>query len=233
MSIDEGDAHRHMRESLGAWVLGALDGDERRQVADHLATCADCAREVAALSPLPGLLNRLSADDPAQDLAVPSRRLRGALAADVQREDELTRRRLFRWRTAALVAGATAMVALVVAVAGLAVDNEPTAPQFDQVVAAARPVAAEATATSGEAAALAWEWGTTVELDLAALPVRDAYVLWAVADDGTREQAGTWGETDTHAARVRGASSIQRDDLATVEVADRDGTVLVLFDFPG
>ncbi len=100
-------------------------------------------------------------------------------------------------------------------------------------MAAARPVAADATDTSGEAAALEWEWGTTVELEVADLPVRDAYVLWAVADDGTREQAGTWGETDSHGARVRGASSIQRDDLATVEVADRNGTILVLFDFPG
>lgn len=233
MSVDRRDDHRRLRESLGAWVLGALDGDERREVSDHVSGCPDCAEEVAALSPLPGLLNRVSEEEAAEGLLVPSDRLRDALAADVAREENVLRRRLARWRTTALVAGAAAVVALVVSVLGGVTDDQPAVGEFDRVVAAARPVSVDATDTSGEAAALEWEWGTTVELDLADLPARDTYVLWAEADDGTREQAGTWGETDSRGARVRGASSIQRDDLAAVEVTDADGTVLVRFTFPG
>lgn len=233
MSMDDRLDHRRLRESLGAWVLGALDGDERRAVSDHVAECPDCADEVAALSPLPGLLNRLSEEEAAQDLLIPSERLRDALAEDLHHEDTRVRRQLARWRTTAVVAGIAAVVAMVVAAVALVADDQPAVPEFDRVVAAALPVAADASDTGGEAAALEWEWGTTVELDVSDLPPREAYLLWAIADDGTREQAGTWGETDSRGARVRGASSIQRDDLVAVEVTDADGNVLVRFDFPG
>lgn len=77
----------------------------------------------------------------------------------------------------------------------------------------------------------AWDWGTTVELELGQLPARDRYVVITVADDGRREQAGTWGATAARAARVRSASSIQRDDLRRVEVTVADGAVLFTFDF--
>ena len=76
----------------------------------------------------------------------------------------------------------------------------------------------------------AWEWGTTVELDLEDLPPADRYVVWTVAADGRREQAGTWGWTASGHAYVRGASAIQRGDLAQIEVAEADGAVLACFD---
>ncbi|MBY5164317.1 anti-sigma factor family protein [Salsipaludibacter albus] len=229
MSTDDRATHRRLRQSLGAWVLGALDGDERHEVSDHVATCPDCAAEVAELSPLPGLLGRLSTEEATDGSLVPSPRLHAALAEDRVAEDLHLRRRVARWRTTALVSAAAAVVALVVVVSGQLGEDAP--PDFDRVVAAAQPVAAEAAATDGEAAALAWEWGTTVELDVTDLPSRDAYVLWAVSEDGVREQAGTWGTTDSRGARVRGASSIQRDDLARVEVTDASGEVLVSFAF--
>jgi anti-sigma-K factor RskA len=37
------------REDAGAWVLGALPGDEARRFAAHLETCEICSREVAEL----------------------------------------------------------------------------------------------------------------------------------------------------------------------------------------
>ena len=88
-----------------------------------------------------------------------------------------------------------------------------------------------AATTTGQASASAWEWGTTVELQLADLPRRDGYVLWAVDDDGRRERAGTWGSTESGAALVRGASSIPRTELARVEVTDRQGRTLLTFNF--
>ncbi len=64
------------------------------------------------------------------------------------------------------------------------------------------------------------------------LPPAEAYLVWAVAEDGRRERAGTWGPTAHRGARVRAASAILRPQLATVEVTAPDGTVLFDADFP-
>lgn len=222
--------HRDVRASLGAWVLGALDGSERREVEAHLATCDECAAEVAALSPLPGLLNRATAEEVEQGTLVPADDLRDRLVAEVEASEAGLRTRVRRLRTVAAglaVAAAAAVVVAVLALAGV-FEDEPT---FDRVVAPVAAVASDADDTTGEAAAFAWEWGTTVELDVADLPAREAYVMWAVADDGQRQQAGTWGVTEQRGALVRGACSIQRENLARVEVTDASGEVLLEFDF--
>ena len=44
---------------LGAYVLGALEPAERRQVEGHLGDCPACAAELAELEPLPALLDRV------------------------------------------------------------------------------------------------------------------------------------------------------------------------------
>lgn len=41
--------HDELRESLPAFALGALDADERREVAAHVATCDSCTAELAEL----------------------------------------------------------------------------------------------------------------------------------------------------------------------------------------
>ncbi len=41
--------HDQLRDLLPALSLGALDADERRDVAAHVSTCAECAAELAAL----------------------------------------------------------------------------------------------------------------------------------------------------------------------------------------
>lgn len=220
--------HRRMRESLGAWVLGGLDGEQRREVEAHLDDCDDCAAEVAVLSSLPGLLQRLDQQEATEGLLIPSDDLRDCLLAHVEVSEATLRHRLRQWQVGAAVA---AVVAVLAVVAGFSLLDDGRPAESDRVVAAAAPVAPSAADTTGQVAALAWEWGTTVELDVTALPSRETYVLWAVADDGRRQQAGTWGATRSRGARVRGASAIQRDHLDRVEITDVDGEVLVAFDF--
>ena len=41
--------HEQLRDLLPALSLGALDADERREVAAHVSTCSECAAELAAL----------------------------------------------------------------------------------------------------------------------------------------------------------------------------------------
>jgi Putative zinc-finger len=56
----------HVHENLGGYVLGALEPAEREAVAQHLATCPECAAEHARLAGLPALLQH------ADGLEIPS-----------------------------------------------------------------------------------------------------------------------------------------------------------------
>ena len=217
--------HQRLREALGAYVVGALHPAERRELEEHLSGCRDCTDELTRLTPLPGLLGRVSEQEVNASLLVPSDDLLDGVIRRLARDERALRTQVGRWRLAAAAAAVVALVAVVFAVA-------PWRSEPDRVIAAADPVAADATAATGQAAAIAWEWGTTVELQVEHLPHRDAYVLWAIADDGRRERAGTWGATASGQARVRGASSIPRTQLRRVEVTDRAGQMIMAFNFP-
>lgn len=221
------DTHARLRESLGAYLLGALDPADRHEVEAHLATCASCRDELSRLSALPPLLGRLSEDEaidarllPPPDLAP---RVVLAAAADAQH----LHRQVRRWRLATAVAAAAALLATVIAVDPFAGPPD----VGDPLVASAQAVAPDAAATAGTAAAYEWEWGTTVELDVKSLPPRDGYVVHTVDQQGRREQAGTWGPTAARAARLRSASAIDRARLERVEVTDTDGQLLFVFEF--
>jgi len=216
--------HQQQREALAAYVLGALDPAERRALEQHLSDCRECTAELTRLTPLPGLLGRVTEQEARADLLVPSRDLLDGVIWRLADTERGLRLQVRRWRLAAIAACIVALVVAVVAVAPW--DTEP-----DRVIVAAEPVATGTAAATGEVAAIAWEWGTTVELAAADLPRRDGYVLWAVAEDGRRERAGTWGVTASGSARVRGASSIDRADLDRVEVTDREGNLIMAFDF--
>jgi anti-sigma-K factor RskA len=217
--------HQQLREALGAYVVGALDPAERREVERHLEGCRECTDELARLSPLPGLLGRVSEQEARADLLVPPADLLDGVIRRLTSQERRLRAQVRRWRVAAAAACVVALVAVVMAAAPW-----DTGPDRLVVVSGPPPTA---TAATGEVAAIAWEWGTTVELQAADLPRRDRYELWAVADDGRRERAGTWGTTASGAARVRGASSIPRRDLARIEVTDPQGRVLLEFALPG
>lgn len=218
--------HQRSHEALAAYVLGALDPGERRELEQHLSQCRGCTDELARLTPLPGLLGRVSEDEVSADLLVPPDDLLDGVIGRLAQEERALRTLVRRWRSAAIAASFVAIVAVAVAVA-------PWQSQPDRVIVAASPAATDAAAATGQAAAIAWEWGTTVEIRAQDLPQRDVYVLWAVSEDGRRERAGTWGATASGQAQVRGASSIDRSRLRRVEVTDRDGDLILSFDFSG
>lgn len=218
------DDHRRLRESLGAYVLGVLEPAERRELEVHIAGCTPCTEEAARFGPIPGLLGRVDVEEAAASQLIPSPGLLDGVASALDLERANLRSQVVRWRTVAATAVAAGTVAVLVLAA-------PWQAGPDRLMASAAPVAAEASSTTGEAATIAWEWGTTVELRVESLPPRSGYVLVAIGEDGQREQAGTWGATRSRSATVRGASSIQRDDLDRVEITDSVGTVLVAFPF--
>ncbi|WP_433372238.1 anti-sigma factor family protein [Streptosporangium sp. CA-115845] len=74
-----------VRMSLGVYVLGALEPDERVLVEAHLAECAECAAELAELSGVVTFLGRVSEDDVAQVASPPTAVLERLLSAKVKR----------------------------------------------------------------------------------------------------------------------------------------------------
>lgn len=210
---------RHVEEALGAYVLGALEPAERRAVEAHVADCTRCRDELAALSGMPALLDRLTSDEATADLAAVPATLAPQLTAGAAGAIVALRRQVRRWR---LTAAAVAMAAVVAGV----VTQAPWRTAPEPIVVALQPVAADAAQVDGTVATYAWEWGTTVEVAVANLPDRSRYVIWVVAGDGTRQEVGTWGPTATAAATVRSASAVPRNQIRAVEIRDESGDLL-------
>ena len=67
--------HAPVRDLLGAYLLDAVDEEERRLVDEHLLTCAECARELEELTPTVEALGGAAHPVPPPD------RIRAALVA--------------------------------------------------------------------------------------------------------------------------------------------------------
>lgn len=204
--------HQMFREWPAAYVLGALDAEERRDFESHLSECRECADEVASFAPIPGLLARV---DTAEQPSAPARI--AELAVERVRSDwtGVVRSRS-RWRIAAAVAIVAMLAVLVPAVTG----EEPAAP------AAVFDLEAGAQAT-GQIAMDTRFWGTALEFELQELPTHDRYEAWVVSSTGEWQQVAAWGPTPAGRARLSGSSSIQLADIDSVVITSggRDGAI--------
>jgi hypothetical protein len=165
-------------ETVGAYVLGALEDDECRDYASHLDTCEECSREYDRLAELPALLHS-AGERPA--IAVPSdaeerfvARLRDQAAPP-------------RWRRTPVVAAATAVLgaaAAAVAILGFGLGTSGPAASPTIALAPASPsVSADAWATAKLHPRAA---GTIVDFEAGGLPRSSAdgrYVV-LISEDG-------------------------------------------------
>jgi hypothetical protein len=231
--------------ALGAYVLGALEREERAGLEAHLETCAICRAELDRLAPLPGLLSRLTLDaaqvletaelgpgplDPAGAGAVetPERPLPPAPAyppAPLERAlfavaRERRRSRLMR---AAAVAAAV-LIAAVALVGGplLGGDDEEGGPA--PLTAAASSLR---TGVNGFAELTREPWGTRVELELAGVRPGERCRLIARAVGGRAEVAATWRVGYLGTAEVPGAVAIPPERLIALDVVTADDRLLV------
>ncbi len=224
------------RIALGAYVVGALEPDERAEVERWLATDASLREEVARLAALPGLLARLHEPGLAGDVSDAGSAEADRLVAAAADERVAARRRLRLWQAAAALA---AVVALALGVVGAVavLDDSPAAqtaraegPRVD--VAVADPVAVAAGMT-GVVQANPRGWGAEVVLELWDVPYASPeaqYTMVIVASDGRSEQAAAWGSTPSGQCRVTGATSIQAADIAHIEIRSGGGPVLASAD---
>jgi hypothetical protein len=208
--------------ALGAYVLGALEREERSELEAHLESCPVCREELDRLAPLPGLLSRLSVAE-AEELAAPEpdpaerpAPLEGALAA-------VTRAR--RRSRVLQVAAAVAALALVVVLAV----GDPRSREGDGVAPA--PLTASAfdarTGVEGVAELGRRPWGTRVRLRLSGVRPGERCRLVARGEGGRTEVAATWRADYLGTADVPGAVAIPPHRLASLHVVGSGDRLLV------
>jgi hypothetical protein len=220
-----------------AYVLGALSPAERLAFERHLDTCDECSRSVRSFAGMPGLLDLVDADvlaDPPADPPLPA-----TLLPSLNRVVDVRRRN----RTvvvAGLAAAAAAVVALAVPMA-LDRDDPPvsaptSSPSADVETLAMAPqgdVPIEATLGLEQVT-----WGTRMLLTCSydkdaigvELPETVDYLLYVTTKDGTSEQVGSWMSVSGTTMKVPAATSVTRDDIASVEVRTTDGRVVLRLD---
>lgn len=218
--------------ALGAYVLGALEREERARLEEHLETCAICREELDRLAPLPGLLSRLTLDEAeVLDTAEPSVPLAGALppapahsAAPLERALFAVARERRRSRLMRASAVAAALVLAAVALVGGPLLDDDGGDGPAPLTAAASDLQ---TGVHGSAELTREPWGTRVELSLAGVRPGEHCRLVARAVGGRTEVAATWRAGYLGTAEVPGAVAIPADRLASLDVVTADDRVLV------
>lgn len=203
-----------MRGWAAAYVLGALEPDERARFEAHLASCDRCRAETTELAPLPGLLARVDPDD----LDRPPIDVADAAASRARAEVVSLRRSRMRWRVLGTAAAViTIAIATLAAVTWYGGDEEAAATPLD--VESALDLEAWAAVTERS-------WGTEVAVGCDDIPESERYALLAFATDGRSEQAAAWGPSDEYHVVVEGATSIPLEELDHIVVTDARGREL-------
>ena len=207
--------------SLGVYLVGALDAEERAEVEAHLQECPACREELAELAGLPSMLERLSIDDfPLEPLPAPDD-LFDRVAARAREEDEDRKRKeLSRFRRLTAVAAAVVLIA-VVSVGSLAVfhhgGTQTRAAVFSHTQGAVTMRVALASQTSG----------TGLRVTVSGLPPNEHCWLIAVSKDGTRDVAGRWDATYPGTAQETGSTSIPQSQLSQLVLVGTGNKQLV------
>lgn len=214
-----------------AYVLGALDPDERRLFEGHLRSCTTCADSVRQLEGMPRLLSRVDesvflGDEPppeVPDTMLPAllRSVRGA------------RRRRRLWGLGA----AAATVAVVAGGVAVWVDAQ----EPDEPAAGATSVPMEQVGQDVVRASLAMEevaWGTRLELTCSYdAPVDGygateppAYTMAVQTRDGAWQQVATWRAVPGKDITVTAATAATAEEIASVEVRALSGRPVLELD---
>jgi hypothetical protein len=193
--------------NVGAYVLDALEPDERERMQRHLRTCRACAADHDDLAGLPTRL----ATVPAPDVATV--RPTGRLA--LRRPAGPGHRRA----RAPTVAAALLGVAVAAGVVAVRTADRPSEPDV---------LSAQSGAVHARAALTATRNGTRIALVLGGVPAHEQCRLVGVGRRGGRQTAGTWTAGYDGDASVTGWVSWDPDDIDRLVVETLDGAALVV-----
>ncbi|GAB4589777.1 anti-sigma factor family protein [Nocardia sp. IFM 10818] len=218
----------------GAYVLGALARDERREYEDHLAGCEYCRAAVGKLAGLPGLLALVdeetavsiaAQENPPDSVPPPPERMLPGLSARAERQ-----RRLRRWRTlgTAVAAAAAAVLISVPVTAELAGRDRPAT---QQVVAEGELRPQVETPIIATFKVLLVDGQTRVDMTCSYPPSDQIYAwqlsLWVVRQDGTQSKLSEWTAKPGEVYTPDGTTSVEPGQLQTVEIRNAAGKVLL------
>ena len=223
--------HDELAHLDAAYVLGALEPEERELFEQHLASCGQCAQAVREVASLPRLLSTV--DESVFTAEPESEPVPETLLPSLLREVRGRRRRQRRWALAAAAAVAVAAAGTAVAWTSWP-DDQPVA-----VAPAGTPM--QQVGQDVLRASLAMEevpWGTRLELtctyDAPASGYRDApapaYTLAIRTGTGDWEQVATWRAVPGRTVTVTGATAAGADDITSVEVRSATGRALLELD---
>jgi anti-sigma factor RsiW len=198
--------HERFSQWSAAYVLGALDGEDRREFEHHLGSCDRCKDEVSRFAPIPGLLARIES---IETVPVAETVFEGVLGRVHSERARLLSSRN-RWRLGTLASTVAAVVLLLLGLPGW-ISPERVVIALDSELS-----------VSGEVGLEAKAWGTAVTLDVEGLPERDVYVAWAVDHDGEWQQIAAWGPVPGPRVSVEGACSWHVDELSTIVITTDD-----------
>ncbi|MGO4145151.1 zf-HC2 domain-containing protein [Paenarthrobacter sp. YAF11_1] len=205
-----------VHQLLGAYLLGGLEADEARTFEHHLATCAECRRELEELESLPALLDAVPRADavaltvaggadslsPLEPEAIPEKVL----------VDLSVRRRKSRRRWAAMV-GAVAAACLAVGFLAGPLLNQPPKPDASYSVQSDNGLQL----TVGM---VKKNWGTELAVEGRSMPLEGTLYLWVKGRDGAEERTCGWTATQSGRIKITGATPVQLAGIAGVELRD-------------
>jgi hypothetical protein len=209
-----------LRQSIGAYVLGALDVDEAAAVRRHLQECPGCEAEREALDPLPGLLSLAGGAEAAVNeplSAAFEERLLDAYARDHSGPAPHRRRfGLRRWRPRWVVAGLAAAAAIAFAIVLLGGESE-TGRHYQ---VAFRSIGAPG--AKGHANLTGTSAGTTVHLWVSGLP-RDKDAVYEVLCDAEAwtASAGTFRTDSSGKAVVVVTTALRKGEYDAIRIVRR------------
>jgi anti-sigma factor RsiW len=215
----------HVHEDIGAYVLGALDEESAKRVAQHLKECPECSAAHAELSGLPALLDLAVVTGASDEEPLPpsiEERLLDRFARE--REPDKPARR--RWRPRLALALPSALVGAAVAVAALIFGfdfqrNAGRPPSQYRLVL--QPVSAAAAQNASARAGLrTTPEGTVVRLWVTALPggPQDVYEVFCDAK-GWSASAGTFRVDAQGNGYVILTSAVKRGQYDSLRIVRR------------
>lgn len=217
------DTIDRFRDWDAAYVLGALDSEDRRAYERHLVDCSGCAASVAEFAGLPGILSKLSSDDAValltdDDVASGiDDHLRAGVHTPglVQRLAAAASRRRRRIRLGMLGAAVAVVALLTVGGVVFTAGQAPVA-----ATVAMTPLQQHAITASLSVTRKAWgtryDWSCNYPGISYGTPV--SYDLVVVRKSGVRSVVATWTSAGPHAAGLSASSDIAYGDIRSVEI---------------
>ena len=220
----------HVQTLLGAYVLGALEPAEVREVEEHLPGCADCRQELAELGEMKLILGEVPPEafldgPPADGDLLLQRTLRAGRDLD---DPGVPASRRPRWGMAA------ASVAVIVAAAlgGGVLIGRQTVDQVQTSVSGSRQVTASdpstgATMETTVEPRVGWSW---VDVSITGLEAGAECEMVVTDADGKAHVAGSWvvsKEAARDGSKFGGGVLVPIDQVASVEIKTAQGEHVV------